>query len=95
LRPLGTGRGLGQGQADPPEPSVGIAASSARGRLRSEPIPARAEILPPTEVERVKRLMGRKYRFDLLFIRPIRAIQTWRHPERKDEQRAILAITPS
>lgn len=76
-------------------PAVGIAACSARGRLRSMPIPARAEVLPPPEVERVERLMGRKYRFDLLFIRPIRAIQARRHPERRDEQPAILAITPS
>jgi uncharacterized protein len=75
-------------------PAVGIAACSARGRLRTVPIPARAEVLPSTEVQRVEHLMGRKYRFDLLFIRPIRAIQMRRHPERKDEP-AILAITPT
>jgi PPOX class probable F420-dependent enzyme len=75
-------------------PRIGIAACSARGRLRSEPVPARAEVLPPSEVERVERLMGRKYRFDLLFIRPIRAIQMRRHPERRDEP-AILEITPT
>jgi PPOX class probable F420-dependent enzyme len=90
-----TAEGSGKVKRISRNPSVGIAASSARGRLRSVPIPARAEILPPTEVERVKRMMGRKYRFDLLFIRPIRAIQTWRHPERKDEETAILAVTPS
>ena len=75
-------------------PGIGIAACSARGRLRSEPLPARAEVLPPSEVERVERLMSRKYRFDLLFIRPIRAIQMRRHPERRDEP-AILEITPT
>ena len=76
-------------------PSVTMAACSARGRLHGTPIPAHAELLPSTEVERVKRLMGRKYRFDLLFIRPIRAIQSMMHPERRDEQTTIVAITPT
>lgn len=74
-------------------PAVGIAACTARGKLRSLPVPARAEILSASEEERVEELMKRKYRFDLLFIRPIRAIQARRHPERKAEQAAVLAIT--
>ena len=74
-------------------PAVGIAACSARGRLRSVPVPAQVEVLPSQEVERFERMMGRKYRFDLLFIRPIRAFQAWRHPERKDQKPVILAIT--
>jgi uncharacterized protein len=75
-------------------PFVSIAACSARGRLRSEPMTARAEILPSTEEEHVKRLIARKYRFDLLFIRPIRALQGLFHPERRHETVAVLAITP-
>lgn len=75
-------------------PFVSIAACSARGRLRSEPTTARAEILPSTEEEHVKRLIARKYRFDLLFIRPIRALQGLFHPERRHEAAAVLAITP-
>jgi hypothetical protein len=55
---------------------------------------ARAEILPSTEEEHVKRLIARKYRFDLLFIRPIRALQGLFHPERRHEAAAVLAITP-
>ena len=55
---------------------------------------ARAEILPSIEAEHVKRLMARKYRFDLLFIRPIRALQGLVHPERRHEATAVLAITP-
>lgn len=90
-----TAEGSGKVKRIRRSPGVGIAACSARGTLRSVPIPARAEVLSPAEVERVEHLMGRKYRFDLLFIRPIRAIQAWRHPERKDEQTAILAITPT
>ena len=75
-------------------PFVSIAACSARGRLRSEPMTARAEILPSTEEEHVKRLIARKYRFDLLFVRPIRALQGLFHPERRHEATAVLAITP-
>ena len=75
-------------------PLVTVAACSARGRLHGRPITGRAELLPSTEVERVKRLMGRKYRFDLLFIRPIRALQGLFHPERRHEATAVLAITP-
>jgi hypothetical protein len=55
---------------------------------------ARAEILPSTEEEHVKRLIARKYRFDLLFIRPIRALQGLFHPERRHEATAVLTITP-
>jgi PPOX class probable F420-dependent enzyme len=75
-------------------PFVTVAACSARGRLRGRPVAARAELLPSTEVERVKRLMGRKYRFDLLFIRPIRALQSLLHPEHRDEMATVVAVTP-
>jgi PPOX class probable F420-dependent enzyme len=75
-------------------PFVTVAACSARGRLRGRPVAARAELLPSTEVERVKRLMGRKYRFDLLFIRPIRTLQSLLHPERRDETTTIVSVTP-
>jgi PPOX class probable F420-dependent enzyme len=74
-------------------PRVTVAPCSARGRLRGEPVEARAELLPAAEVDRVKRLMGRKYRLDLLFIRPIRALQLRLHPERRDEKTVILAIS--
>jgi PPOX class probable F420-dependent enzyme len=76
-------------------PFVTVVACSARGRLRGRPIEARAELLPSTEVERVKRLMGRKYRVDLLFIRPIRALRALLHPERRNETETVLAITPT
>jgi len=56
-------------------------------------MPAHAELLPATEVERAKRLIKRKYRFDLLFVGPIRAIQALFHPERRHEVTAIIAIT--
>ncbi len=74
-------------------PYVTIAPCSARGKTKAEPMPAHAELLPPSEVGHVKRLIARKYRFDLLFIRPIRAIQALFHPERRDEITTIVAIT--
>ena len=51
-------------------------------------------IQPPSEVDRVKRLIARKYRFDLLYVRPIRALQALFHPELRDQQGVIVAITP-
>jgi PPOX class probable F420-dependent enzyme len=76
-------------------PFVTVAACSAGGRLRGRPIAARAELLPSTEVERVKRSMERKYRFDLLFIKPIRSLQSLLHPERRNETATVVAITPT
>jgi len=76
-------------------PFVTVTACSARGRALGSPIQARAELLPSTEVEHVKRRMGRKYRVDLLFIRPIRALQSLLHPERRNETATVVAITPT
>jgi PPOX class probable F420-dependent enzyme len=74
-------------------PYVTIAPCSARGRVRSEPIPAHAVLLPASEVEEKTRLIARKYRFDLLFVRPIRALQALFHPEHGHEETVILAIS--
>ena len=75
-------------------PVVTVGACSARGRPKMDPVPGHAHILPSAEVERVKHLIGRKYRFDLLFIRPIRAIQRLFRPELRNEVPMIVAITP-
>jgi PPOX class probable F420-dependent enzyme len=75
------------------DPYVTIAPCSARGKPKAKGMPARAEILPASEVERSKRLIERKYRFDLLFVRPIRAIQKLFRPERRREVTAIVSIT--
>jgi uncharacterized protein len=74
-------------------PYVTIAPCSGRGKPKARGVPARAEVLPASEVERSKRLIRRKYRFDLLFVRPIRAIQALFHPDRRHEVTAIVAIT--
>jgi PPOX class probable F420-dependent enzyme len=74
-------------------PYVTIAPCSARGKPKAERMPAHAEVLPASEVEHVKQLMAHKYRFDLLFVRPIRALQRLFRPEKRHEVTAIVAIT--
>jgi PPOX class probable F420-dependent enzyme len=74
-------------------PYVTIAPCSGRGKPKAKRMPAHAELLPASEVERAKRLIKRKYRFDLLFVGPIRAIQALFHPDRRHEVTAIIAIT--
>jgi uncharacterized protein len=77
------------------DPRVTIAPCTATGRLRGKPVPAWAELLPDTEVARVERLMARKYRVDLLFIKPFRALQRALHRNRPRETPVILELTPS
>jgi PPOX class probable F420-dependent enzyme len=74
-------------------PVVMVALCSANGRLRSEPVPARAEFLRGGELARVERLIARKYRIDRVVILPIyRLIQRLRG-SRAATQAAALAIT--
>lgn len=75
-------------------PRVTVAPCGPTGRLHGEPMPARAELLPDSEIGRVEGLMARKYRIDLIFIRPVRALQAALHPDRPREKPVILAITP-
>jgi uncharacterized protein len=77
------------------KPFVTIAACSARGREKTAAVPAHAEILPPGETERIKRLIARRYRVDLLFVQPVRAIQALFRPQMRHEETVIVAITPS
>jgi uncharacterized protein len=73
-------------------PVVMVALCSANGRLRSEPVPARAEFLPGGELARVERLIARKYRIDRVVILPIyRLIQRLRG-SRPGTEAAALAI---
>lgn len=75
-------------------PRVTVAPCGPTGRLRGEPVTARAELLPDAEIGRVERLMARKYRTDLIFIKPVRALQAALHPGRPHAKPVILAITP-
>ncbi len=74
---------------------VTVAPCTARGRLRDQPIRARAEILPDSEGPHVEALMTRKYRFDKIFVLPVyRAVQWARGRRPKKGKSAYLAITP-
>lgn len=75
-------------------PSVVVAVCSATGRLRGEPVTGKAWVLPAEETARVERLLARKYRFDLLIIKPVRAIQLRLHPGRPRGTTIALAIRP-
>jgi PPOX class probable F420-dependent enzyme len=77
------------------DPRVTIAPCTATGRLRGIPVPAWAELLPDSEIPRVERLMARKYRVDLLFIKPLRALQRALRRRQCRETPVILELTPS
>jgi len=66
-------------------PHVVIAPCTYKGRVRGSAYEATARVLPPGELDHVKRLIARKYRISLLFIRPIRWIQSRRRPEPVEE----------
>lgn len=75
-------------------PRVLVAPCTATGRLLADPLPAQAELLPDAEVGRVERLLAAKYRIDLLFIRPIRAMQARLRRRRPRPKPIIVALTP-
>jgi PPOX class probable F420-dependent enzyme len=77
------------------DPRVTIAPCTATGRLRGILVAAWAELLPDAQVTRVERLMARKYRVDLLLIKPFRALQRALHPRRPRGTPVILELTPS
>lgn len=76
-------------------PSVTVAVCTATGRIRGEHVAARADLLADSETARVQRLIAEKYRADLIFIRPIRALQTLLHRGRPRPTLVIVAITPT
>jgi len=75
--------------------AVMIAPCSASGRLRGEPAPAQAQVLPPGQPDPVERLIARKYRVDRVLILPIyRALQRLRGAPAGGAE-VVVAITPS
>ena len=75
-------------------PRVTIAPCTASGRLRGEPVTARADVLPGDECSRVKELIARKYRIDLIFIKSIRSLQAALRHGQPPAQEIALAVTP-
>jgi PPOX class probable F420-dependent enzyme len=75
--------------------AVTIAPCSATGRPRGESMPARAELLPASQLGHVEKLLGRKYRIDRVLIAPVyRAVRRLRGAQQRAESVA-LAITPA
>jgi uncharacterized protein len=77
------------------DPRVTIAPCTATGRLRGSPVPATAGLLPDAEVARMDRLLARKYRVDLLFVKPFRSLQAALHRRSRHGTPVVLEITPS
>ncbi len=76
-------------------PAVMIAPCSGSGRLRGEPVPAKAEFLPRSEMDHVGHLLERKYRIDRILILPLyRAVQRLRGAP-AGTTNVALAITPT
>ena len=73
------------------DPRVRFAPCSARGAVRGETFDGIASVVS-SDVAHVKGLMERKYRADLLFVRPIRWFQLQCHPERRAE--TVFRIRP-
>ena len=77
------------------DPSVAIASCTASGRLRGQPIDARAEFLPEEGEAHAVELMARKYRVDRVLIVPIyRLVQRLRGRLPPNPDPVFLAITP-
>jgi PPOX class probable F420-dependent enzyme len=75
-------------------PSVQVAACTARGRLRGQQVSGVARVLPGPEADAALGLITRKYRFDLMVIRPLWFVQSALHLGRPRSTPVILAITP-
>jgi PPOX class probable F420-dependent enzyme len=76
-------------------PSVTVAPCTASGRLRSEPVAARVELLSGSEAQRVEELMARKYRLERVLILPLyRIVQRIRGRRARGKDSVFLAITP-
>lgn len=75
-------------------PSVTVARCTASGKLRGAPIPARAELLPASEHERVDRLMASKYRVDRILILPVYRLVLKLQGKPYGGEEAYLALTP-
>ncbi len=76
-------------------PTVRVAMCTASGRLRSRLVAGTAEVLPESDTNDAERLIARKYRVDLIVIRPLRAVQAALHPGRPRPRSVALAVTPT
>lgn len=76
-------------------PEVTVATCRPDGRVTGQPVRARAQILPPEELEQAQELVARKYRLDRILILPIYNLVQRIHGRRRSGDVAVLAITPT
>lgn len=74
--------------------AVQVAACTASGRLRGQQASGVARLLTGPEADAADGLIERKYRFDLMIIRPLWFVQSALHLGRPRSTPVILAITP-
>jgi hypothetical protein len=75
-------------------PAVRVTVCTARGRLRGQQASGVAYVLSGSEADTAERLITRKYRSDLMIIRPLWFVQSALHLGRQRSTPVILAITP-
>jgi uncharacterized protein len=75
-------------------PAVQVAACTAGGRLRGQQASGVARVLSGPEADAADGLIARKYRADLLIIRPLWFVQSALHLGRPHSTPAILEIAP-
>ena len=75
-------------------PEVTVASCKPNGRVTGEPVAARAEILPPSELGPTQALIAHKYRVDRVLILPVYNFVQRLRGRRQSGEGAVLAITP-
>jgi PPOX class probable F420-dependent enzyme len=75
------------------DPHVSIAKCSARGKISGDVVEAHAEVLP-WDAARIEPMFQDKYRVDLVFLRPLRAIQKALHIGRSEDHPVLVEIHP-
>ena len=89
-----TGAASGKAKRIRRNPEVRVAACTARGRLRGQPVIGVARVLVGSEAGAAGKLITRKYRSELVIIRPLWFIQSALHLRHSRSTPVILAITP-
>lgn len=74
------------------EPHILIAPCSVRGTVKTVPVDAYAELVPPGSVPEFERLRKEKYRLDMLLLWPIRKLQE--AFSKREVVPVIVRITP-
>jgi PPOX class probable F420-dependent enzyme len=89
-----TGEGSGKVKRIHRNPAVRVAVCTATGRLQGQQVSGVARVLHGSEAGAADKLITRKYRLELVIIRPLWFVQSALHLGRPHTTPVILAITP-